>query len=131
VAAFAYELGQYIHKLEQRKNANAVQHPLIQAWSYKSYESLSKDQVDAFIKNGIRVLEPDTQIAGVANLQFSVDKEQFTSDIKTIQEYIRNGDTYQINHTFRITGLGHSLRKTLISSYRNPPNYLSSVKAIL
>ena len=104
VAAFAYELGQYIHKLEQRKNANAVQHPLIQAWSYKSYESLSKDQVDAFIENGIRVLEPDTQIAGVANLQFSVDKEQFTSDIKTIQEYIRNGDTYQINHTFRITG---------------------------
>lgn len=104
VAAFAYELGQYIHKLEQRKNANAVQHPLIQAWSYASYESLSKDQVDAFIKNGIRALEPDTQLAGVANLQFSVDKEQFTSDIKTIQEYIRNGDTYQINHTFRITG---------------------------
>ena len=104
VAAFAYELGQYIHKLEQRKNANAVQHPLIQAWSYTSYESLSKDQVDAFIKNGIRALEPDTQLAGVANLQFSVDKEQFTSDIKTIQEYIRNGDTYQINHTFRITG---------------------------
>ncbi len=104
VAAFAYELGQYIHKLKQRKNTNAVQHPLIQAWSYTSYESLGKDQVDAFIKNGIRALEPDTQIAGVANLQFSVDKERFTSDIKTIQEYIRNGDTYQINHTFRITG---------------------------
>ena len=105
VAAFAYELGQYIHKLEMQKNLAAThRHPLIQAWSFKSYESFSKKQVDDFIQNGIQRLEPASQIAGVANLHFSVDEQQFTSDIKTIQEFIRNGDTYQINHTFRITG---------------------------
>ncbi len=105
VAAFAYELGQYIHKLDKRMHlAEKRQHPLIQAWSFKDYKSLSKDQVDTFIQSGVRALQPETQLAGVAHLQFSVDEAQFTSDIKTIQEYIRNGDTYQINHTFRITG---------------------------
>ncbi len=105
VAAFAYELGQYIHNLEQRKDvAQTHWRPLIQAWAFKSYESLSKDKVDRFISSSLRKLAPGDQIAGVANLQFSVNQEQFTSDIKTIQEYIRNGDTYQINYTFRITG---------------------------
>ena len=89
VAAFAYELGQYIHKLEMQKNLAAThRHPLIQAWSFKSYESFSKKQVDDFIQNGIQRLEPASQIAGVANLHFSVDEQQFTSDIKTLQEFI-------------------------------------------
>ena len=105
VAAFAYELGQYIHKLEKHKDLGEIhRHPLIQAWSFKSYASLSKNQVDKFIRKGIQSLEPGSQIAGVANLYFSVDEQEFSSDINTIQEYIRNGDTYQINHTFRITG---------------------------
>jgi para-aminobenzoate synthetase/4-amino-4-deoxychorismate lyase len=105
VAAFAYELGLYIHQLKQRNYLNTFNpHPLIQAWSFESYEGLSKDGVDAFIKNSIATLESESQNAGVANLHFSSDEERFTSDIKTIQEYVRNGDTYQINHTFRITG---------------------------
>lgn len=105
VAAFAYELGQSIHGLEQRKRATTNQpHPLVQAWSFASYESLSKDQVDAFIKDRLYELEPDSHVAGVANLHCSVNEEQFITDIETIQEYIRNGDTYQINHTFRIKG---------------------------
>nr|WP_216862831.1 bifunctional anthranilate synthase component I family protein/class IV aminotransferase [Polynucleobacter sp. CS-Odin-A6] len=106
VAAFAYELGRSIHGLSQREHSNVMQsHPLVQAWSFSSYESLSKGQVDAFIQDGLCALEPDSShIAGVANLHCSVDEKQFTADIDTIQEYIRNGDTYQINHTFRITG---------------------------
>jgi para-aminobenzoate synthetase/4-amino-4-deoxychorismate lyase len=104
VAAFAYELGLYIHQIERRPVEDISSHPLIQAWSFKSYQSLSKEDVDAFINNKIADLEPDSRIAGVASLSFSNDEEQFNSDIETIQEYIRNGDTYQINHTFRISG---------------------------
>ena len=108
VAVFAYELGHYIHQIDQGidqiKKLENKPHPLMQAWSFKSYESLSKQDVDAYLKNSITQLEPDAQVAGVANLDFSIDQEEFTSDIQTIQEYIRNGDTYQINHTFRITG---------------------------
>ncbi|OYY21617.1 MAG: bifunctional aminodeoxychorismate synthase component I/aminodeoxychorismate lyase [Polynucleobacter sp. 24-46-87] len=104
VAAFAYELGLYIHQIERRPAEEMKLHPLVQAWSFKSYESLSKEDVDKFIRNRIAALEPDSQISGVASLNFSIDEEQFTSDIEIIQEYIRNGDTYQINHTFRISG---------------------------
>ena len=105
VVAFAYELGQYIHKLEQRSHPTEChRHPLIQAWSFASYECLSKDRVDTLIKSKLNTLDPESQIAGVANLHFSINEERFTSDIQAIHEYIRNGDTYQINHTFRITG---------------------------
>ena len=104
VAAFAYELGLCIHKIDRPIARDKKNHPLIQAWSFKSYKSLSKDDVDAFIKKSVAGLHPESQVAGVANLHFSIDKAQFNSDIERIQEYIRSGDTYQINHTFRITG---------------------------
>lgn len=104
VAAFAYELGLYIHNIDRPAQCESKDHPLIQAWSFKSYERLSKADVDTYIEKKIAALEPEDQVAGVANLHFSVDQDEFTSDIQTIQEYIRNGDTYQINHTFRITG---------------------------
>ena len=107
VAAFAYELGLYIHQIDSHPIEETNLHPLVQAWSFKSYQSLSKEDVDAFIGNRIAALESDSRISGVANINFSIDKEQFTSDIETIQEYIRNGDTYQINHTFRIRGETH------------------------
>jgi para-aminobenzoate synthetase/4-amino-4-deoxychorismate lyase len=104
VAAFAYELGLYIHKIEQRSADKKNNHPLLKAWSFRSYEILSKEDVDAFIVARVATLEPDNQIAGIANLHSSIDRKQFSSDVETIQEYIRNGDTYQINHTFQING---------------------------
>ena len=104
VAAFAYELGLYIHNIDRPAPRESKEHPLMQAWSFKSYERLSKADVDTYIAKKIATLEPEAQAAGVANLDFSIDQEEFTSDIQTIQEYIRNGDTYQINYTFRITG---------------------------
>ncbi|QWD99594.1 chorismate-binding protein [Polynucleobacter sp. JS-Mosq-20-D10] len=104
VAAFAYELGLYIHNINGLAQHESKEHPLMQAWSFKSYESFSKADVDTYIEKKIATLDPEAQVAGVANLVFSVNQEKFTSDIQTIQEYIRNGDTYQINHTFRITG---------------------------
>ena len=104
VAAFAYELGLYIHNIDRPAPRESKEHPLMQAWSFKSYERLSKADVDTYIAKKITTLEPEAQAAGVANLDFSIDQEEFTSDIQTIQEYIRNGDTYQINYTFRITG---------------------------
>jgi para-aminobenzoate synthetase/4-amino-4-deoxychorismate lyase len=104
VAAFAYELGLYLHNITRRQVEKKSNHPLVKAWSFKSHESLSKQDVDDFIDSRVSALESDSRIAGVASLNFSINEEQFTSDVQTIQEYIRNGDTYQINHTFRIGG---------------------------
>ena len=119
VAAFSYELGQYIHKIKPPIHRDKHCHPLMQAWSFNSFESLSKEDVDAFIGKRLVTLDPDSQVAGVANLQFSINEEQFTSDIQTIQEYIRNGDVYQINHTFRITGEAYGDPLALYARLRN------------
>lgn len=119
VAAFAYELGLYIHKIDRLIAEDQKNHPLIQAWSFRFYESLSKQDVDAFIKGAVATLDSESQVAGVSNLHFSIDEEKFKSDIETIQEYIRNGDTYQINHTFRITGEAYGDPLALYSRLRS------------
>ena len=103
VAAFAYELGRPIHQLPQRA-PSPNPHPLIEAWSFKSFDKLSKIEVDALIANRIAILEDSEKSAGVLDVRESLNEKQFTSDIANIQEYIRSGDSYQINHTYRISG---------------------------
>jgi len=100
VAAFAYELGNLFHHLHSRSSKQ----PLIQAWSFKSVKKISKEQVDALISNQLKTLHPFANNSGVLDLNASVTQAQFESDVDRIQEYIRNGDSYQINYTYRITG---------------------------
>ena len=102
VAAFAYELGRLIHQLSQREISQV--HPLIEAWSFENHQTLSKDEVDAFLAQQLKSLDDGENISGVIDVAESITSEKFKKDIDCIQEYIRNGDTYQINHTFRITG---------------------------
>ena len=103
VAVFAYELGRPIHQLPQRA-PSPNSHPLIEAWSFKSFDKLSKIEVDALIANRIAMLEDNQKSAGVLDVHESINEKQFASDIANIQEYIRSGDSYQINHTYRISG---------------------------
>lgn len=104
VAAFAYELGRQIHHLPQRSNKPENPHPLIEAWSFASLQKLSKQEVDRYIAQQLALLNESQRSAGVINVQESLNEQAFASDIATIQEYIRNGDSYQINHTYRING---------------------------
>ncbi|QKM64860.1 bifunctional aminodeoxychorismate synthase component I/aminodeoxychorismate lyase [Polynucleobacter tropicus] len=107
VAAFAYELGRLIHHLPQpTKESQGVtnSHPLIEAWAFQEYQKLSKEQMDHYIATELKALSNVEQLAGVMNLQDSISEDHFCDDIEKIQEYIRSGDTYQINHTYRITG---------------------------
>lgn len=43
-------------------------------------------------------------VAGVAALQASVDRPAFVEAIHAIHESIRNGETYQVNYTYRLHG---------------------------
>ncbi|QWE21319.1 bifunctional chorismate-binding protein/class IV aminotransferase [Polynucleobacter sp. AP-Kolm-20A-A1] len=104
VAAFAYELGRQIHKLKQRSKDGEQPHPLIEAWSFTGFDKLSKPEVDQYIDQQLAKLPATERVAGVLDVKESLNERQFSSDIETIQEYIRNGDTYQINHTYRIHG---------------------------
>ena len=118
VAAFAYELGRQIHQLSQRAGAIPSSHPLIEAWSFKSFDKLSKTEVDALITNRIDRPEENQRSAGVLDVRESLDEKQFTTDIAKIQEYIRSGDSYQINHTYRISGKTYGSPIALYSRLR-------------
>jgi para-aminobenzoate synthetase/4-amino-4-deoxychorismate lyase len=116
VAAFAYELGRFIHQSSPRDNS--ATHPLIEAWSFASHQTLSKEEVDTFLEQELKNLDSEEIIAGVLDVAESITQEKFTEDIDRIQEYIRNGDTYQINHTYRITGKTYGSPLALYSKLR-------------
>ena len=71
VAAFAYELGRQIHGLPQRVGSTLSTHPLIEAWSFKGFDKLSKAQVDALIASQIVMLEDSEKSAGVLDVRES------------------------------------------------------------
>ncbi|MBU3577368.1 chorismate-binding protein [Polynucleobacter sp. UK-Kesae-W10] len=119
VSAFAYELGRSIHHLSQRPLEGKHHHPLIEAWSFQDFKRLSKAEVDALIAQELEKLEPPHRDAGVLDLEESITAAQFTRDLEAIAEYIRAGDTYQINHTYRICGQTYGAPLALYARLRN------------
>jgi para-aminobenzoate synthetase/4-amino-4-deoxychorismate lyase len=119
VSAFAYELGRLIHKLPQRAGYAVNPHPLIEAWSFADFKKLSKQDIDHCISSKLALLNPFQVSAGVMDVQASLDENQFSADIGSIQEYIRSGDSYQINHTYRITGKTYGAPLSLYSRLRD------------
>ena len=121
VAAFAYELGRLIHHLpqpEHQPNEVTNPHPLIEAWAFEGYQKLSKEQMDYYIASELTTLSQAEQLAGVMQLEDSIDEARFCEDIQRIQEYIRSGDSYQINHTYRISGKIYGAPLALYSRLR-------------
>ena len=118
VAALAYELGRSIHKLPQQLNTS-LSHPLVEAWSFKSFEKLSKPEMDTLISSRLEQLGETHRLAGVLDIVESLDEMQFTADIAAVQEYIRSGDSYQINHTYRLKGNTYGSPLALYSRLRD------------
>jgi para-aminobenzoate synthetase / 4-amino-4-deoxychorismate lyase len=119
VAAFAYELGRQLHNLPERANYSDHHHPLIEAWSFKEFKKLSKQDVDHCIAQKMALLDRSQLSAGVMDVEQSLNEEQFTADIAAIQEFIRSGDSYQINHTYRITGKTYGAPLALYNQLRD------------
>jgi para-aminobenzoate synthetase/4-amino-4-deoxychorismate lyase len=97
VTCFSYELGEHLLGLTPKKSKT----PWVQAWVFKDVQKLSKEDVNQWIKTQInhRVGAPVIQ-----KTSLSITQQQFESDISKIHEWIKSGDTYQVNHTYRIHG---------------------------
>ena len=97
VTCLSYELGEYLLGLTPKKSKT----PWVQAWVFKDVKKLSKEQVSQWLK------VQNNQVANapvIQNVATSITQQQFEKDISEIQESIRSGDTYQVNHTYRIHG---------------------------
>jgi para-aminobenzoate synthetase/4-amino-4-deoxychorismate lyase len=72
---------------------------------FRGLTRLGRDEVDAWLatRDDSGVDAP----AGVMHLQPSVDRAEFTGAIAAIQEAIRNGETYQVNYTYRLEGAAY------------------------
>ena len=107
VCLVAYEYGQVIHRLPVHpasSSPTAPVIPLMQAWAFHQPKLLAKAEVDAWLEIQVAQLKDDARVSGVASCTESITQAQFEADVERIQEWIRCGDTYQINHTYRING---------------------------
>jgi len=100
VSCLSYELGEYFFGIYPRPSST----PWIRAWVFDRVTKLSKDQADQWLQKHL-LESKSNQIAKIDQaLMPSMTQATFTNKIKTIQELIRNGDTYQVNFTYRING---------------------------
>jgi len=85
-----YEAGAAFNKdLPVSRFSNAL--PLLLFGIFKQREEIKKENATEYLSAPFCIGKP----------VFSVSQEQFTSAVKTIKQYIANGDTYQVNYTIR------------------------------
>jgi para-aminobenzoate synthetase/4-amino-4-deoxychorismate lyase len=81
---------------------------------FERCEKLSRDEVDAWlVKRDGDLAEPS--VAGTANVRESVEPAQFNAAIDAIHAALRDGDSYQVNYTYR---LGFDVFGSPIALYR-------------
>jgi para-aminobenzoate synthetase/4-amino-4-deoxychorismate lyase len=97
VSCFSYELGEYLLGLTPKRSKT----PWVQAWVFKDVKKLSKEDVNQWLKTQTNQAV-DAPV--IQKTRSSITQEQFEGDIAKIQELIKSGDTYQVNHTYRIQG---------------------------
>jgi para-aminobenzoate synthetase/4-amino-4-deoxychorismate lyase len=64
---------------------------------FRECARLSRDEADAWLAS-----EGDDLMAGVAGIEASVKRDEFDASIAAVQDALREGESYQINYTFRL-----------------------------
>ena len=97
VACFSYELGEHLIGIKPKISAT----PWVQAWVFDSVEKLTSAQVQEWLtqQNSSATKSPKVQ-----KCQSSANSQAFEKSIQQIKSLIESGDTYQVNHTYRIHG---------------------------
>jgi para-aminobenzoate synthetase/4-amino-4-deoxychorismate lyase len=97
VTCFSYELGEHLLGLIPKKSKT----PWVQAWVFKDVQKLSKEDVNQWLKAQTNQVVDAPVIHKTVT---SITQQQFENDIAKIHNLIKAGDTYQVNHTYRING---------------------------
>ena len=91
----SYKLGEAFQGITQQD----LETPLLKAWVFKDLKQINYDEMTAWL-DAQKELEP----AHIVPENRELDFQKFKSQIEKIQNYIRMGDTYQVNFTFREFG---------------------------
>ena len=104
VCCFSYDLGLVFQGLPPK--ASSLNSPLIRAWFFSEYRKLSSKEVDEWIESRLN-LERTQQAeidGGIVDVKFEIDEKAFCENVDSIHSQIRDGNTYQVNYTFNVTG---------------------------
>lgn len=112
VALFAYELG-YNWQGISCKHPEPL--PLLRAWSFSEVSKLSKEAVDAFLHERLAI---ESVPSGILDRHDSINPMRFAEDIARIHAWIEAGDTYQINHSYRVYGKAYGSPLALYARLR-------------
>ncbi len=121
VACFSYELGEFLLGLIPKPSST----PWVQAWIFDSVKKMSSEESTAWIQqqtlDSIKATEP-VKATAITHLTSSIDFSKYESDIESIHGLIESGDTYQVNHTYRLKGqlTGHPLKAYQILRSKQP-----------
>lgn len=111
----AYEAGYYfIDKQIKRTKEDHTEQALIHLIAFKSMQTLDRSTID----NAFSAIKQDPQSQLCAHgFKLSVTENKYLDAIKKIKNYIKAGDTYQINYTikfkFRLRGTANALYQAL------------------
>jgi para-aminobenzoate synthetase/4-amino-4-deoxychorismate lyase len=107
VTCFSYELGEHLLGLTPKQSKT----PWVQAWVFNDVQKLSKEAVNQWLSTKINSA---LNAPVIENMTSNITQDQFQSDITKIHDWIKSGDTYQVNHTYRIHG---ELRGSPLAAY--------------
>lgn len=100
-----------------RQHLKPDDHASLQVLMFRELQWLDRAGVDAWLQAQDEG-SPEPTPAGPLQLQASVSEPEFCAAIEAIQEAIRRGETYQINYTYRLSGLAHGSPAALFRRLR-------------
>ena len=111
----AYEAGYYfIDKKIKRTKENNKEQALLHFVAFKSMQILDRQTIDEAFSETEQ--DPTSQLCA-HGFKLSVSEDKYLDAIKKIKNYIKAGDTYQINYTikfkFRLRGTANALYQAL------------------
>lgn len=80
-------------------------------WAFSDAQTLSAEQVQAWLNARLLALPPDARLAGVGGLEPAISPAAYEAGVQRILDYIAAGDCYQVNYTFPLNfcWYGHPL----------------------
>lgn len=112
----SYEAGTVFHPSLKKSEQKTSQEPLIWMGVFNKPQHLSSQQLSALFK-GLAQNKPGAGL--MASPKNKESRAEFNQAFKSIMEYIKAGDVYQVNHTFQLALKTYGPFSALYANLRN------------
>ena len=115
-----YEFGQWLEPAAAPKSG-----ALLTAWVFSQARRLQPEQTTGWIEARISALDQHARLPALGEVRAELDRGAYLAAVERIQTLIGDGDCYQVNFTFPLTGrcLGHPLALYAALRERQPVQY--------